>query len=134
MLNHLESEVAQRARMERLAAKYEYSDSYIVPRFKEELLTGSRERFQAKPVFIRKTGNFGCDKCNRTFATDEIMADHIKSTLHHPLAFKCPGCQTKFAALSALVAHIEVKTCSEGITYGTGSVGGMLRHLWQNQG
>ncbi|KAM0799884.1 hypothetical protein BDR22DRAFT_806737, partial [Usnea florida] len=85
-----------------------------------------------QPIFKHSTKSFGCDKWNRTFLSDEIMPTHIKSTIHHPLVFKCPGCQAKSATISALVAHIEAKTCSEGISYGTSSVGKMLRHLWQN--
>lgn len=134
MLAHLESELCltTRTQMDRLAAEYALSDHYIIPGRKEYLLTGSRERFQSKPIFKRSTRSLGCDKCNRTFPKDENMAAHIRSTTHHPLAFKCPGCQTQFATLSALVAHIEDKTCSEGLSYGTQSVGKMLRHLWQN--
>ncbi len=134
MLAHLETELCTttRVRMDKLAAEYILSDHYITPGFREYLRTGSREKYQSKPIFNRSTRSFGCNKCNRTFPTDAIMSAHIESTTHHPLAFQCPGCQEKYATLSALVAHIEAKTCSEGISYGTRSVGKLLRHLWQN--
>lgn len=134
MLAHLESELCTttRVQMDKLAAEYVLYDHYIIPGCREYLRTGSRERFQSKPIFNRSTRAFGCDKCSRRFPTDEFMAAHIKSTAHHPLAFRCPGCLAESATLSALVAHIEAKSCSEGISYGTRSVGKMLRHLWQN--
>ena len=134
MLAHLESELCatSRVRIDKLAAEYALSDYYVIPGCIKYLRTGSRKKFQSKPIFNRSTKSFGCDKCNRTFPTDGMMADHIASTAHHPLAFKCPGCQAKVATLSALLAHIEAKTCAEGISYGTGSVGELLRHLWEN--
>lgn len=134
MLAHLESELCAttHVRMDKLAVEYVLSDHYVIPGFREYLRTGARRKFQSKPIFNRSTQSFGCNKCNRTFPTDGIMSAHIASTAHHPLAFKCPGCEARMATLSALVAHIEAKTCSEGISYGTRSVGKMLRHLWQN--
>ena len=134
MLSHLESESCQttRVRMDKLAAEYSLFDHYVIPGCREYLRSGMRETYQSKPIFKHSTKSFGCDKCDRTFRSDEIMSTHIKSTVHHPLVFKCPGCQTESATISALVAHIEAKTCSEGISYGTRSVGKMLRHLWQN--
>ena len=118
--------------MDKLAAEYELFEHYVIPGCREYLRSGLREKYQSKPIFKPSTKAFGCDKCDRTFFSDEIMSAHIKSTVHHPLVFKCPGCQAKSATISALVAHIEAKTCSEGINYGTRSVGKMLRHLWQN--
>lgn len=134
MLAHLESELCAttRVRMDKLAAEYELSDYYVIPGCIDYLRTGSRKKFQSKPIFNRSTKSFGCNKCDRTFPTDEMMSAHIASNAHHPLAFRCPGCQAQMATLSALLAHIEAKTCSEGISYGTGSVGELLRHLWQN--
>ena len=39
---------------------------------------------------------------------------------------------SQYADLSALLAHIEVGSCGERITYGTGSIGQLLRHLYDN--
>lgn len=134
MLAHLESEscATTRVRLDKLAAESKLSHHYVAPGFSDYLRTGARRKFQSKPIFNRSTKSFGCNKCDRTFPTDEIMAAHIASNAHHPFAFKCPGCEGQMATLSALLAHIEAKSCAEGISYGTGSVGQLLRHLWQN--
>ena len=136
MLAHLESESCATTcvQLDKLAAKHILSDHYVRPGFKAYLRTGARRKFQSKPIFNRSTKSFGCNKCDRTFPTDEIMAAHIASNTHHPLAFRCPGCQAQMATLSALLAHVEAKTCSEGISYGTGSIGELLRYLWQSVG
>lgn len=136
MLAHLESEscAITCVRLDKLAAEFVLSYHYVIPGFRNYLRTGARRKFQSKPMFNRSTKSFGCNKCDRTFLTDEMMAAHIASTAHHPLAFQCPGCEAQMATLSALLAHIEAKICLEGISYGTRSVGRLLRHIWQSIG
>ena len=96
------------------------------------LRTGDRRNYFSKAVFKEDLGWYGCSECDRLFATDSGLTTHIESSVHHPLAHLCAGCESQRADLSSLLAHVEGSGCAEGITYGTGSIGKLLRHLWQN--
>ena len=56
---------------------------------------------------------------------------HVQSSCHHPLAYQCAGCESKYADLSGLIQHVESSACAEGVSYGTGSIVKLLHHLWE---
>lgn len=133
MLCHFETEtyVTTRVQLDQMAMECEFFKDYIIPGCEAHLQRGDRRRYQAIPVFNQNTQRFGCGQCDRYFPKDVGLAEHLKSSIHHPLAYRCAGCSLEFADLSALLAHVEVSKCSEGISYGTQSIGQLLHMLWQ---
>ena len=134
LLAHLETGtcVTTRVKLDQLAIKCEYSKDFVLPGCEAHLRTGDRKNYTSKVVFKRELNRFGCSECDRSFPTDSGLATHIDSSAHHPLAYECAGCTSPHADLSSLLAHVEGSGCTEGITYGTGSIGKLLQYLWQN--
>ncbi|KAH6910624.1 hypothetical protein BKA70DRAFT_89249 [Coprinopsis sp. MPI-PUGE-AT-0042] len=57
--------------------------------------------------------HFQCHICPKKFSTLAALHAHLNSPAHDDNEFKCPkeGCNRKFILISALVQHIESKTC-----------------------
>ena len=87
-----------------------------------------RKNYISKAVFKKDVNRFGCSECDRYFINRVGLATHIDSSAHHPLAYQCAGCQSQHTDLSSLLAHVEGSGCTKGITYGTTSIGKLLRH------
>ena len=69
--------------------------------------------------------------CDKIFHNNDAMMQHIRSSAHHPLAYQCAGCESQFADLSGLYQHVEISDCTEGLSYGTESIGKLLIYLWE---
>lgn len=134
LLAHLETGtcVTTRVELDQLAIKCENSKDFVLPGCEAHLRTGDRKNYISKVVFKKDINRFGCSECDRYFPGDLGLVTHIDSSAHHPLAYQCAGCKSQHADLSSLLAHVEGSGCTEGITYGTESIGKLLRHLWQN--
>ncbi|KAI0320974.1 hypothetical protein OF83DRAFT_1168819 [Amylostereum chailletii] len=54
-----------------------------------------------------------CVLCHRTFAAKDALNKHLQSPRHAEKIYRCPGtsCRAEFAALSALVRHVEDEGC-----------------------
>ena len=134
LLAHLETEtcITTRVELDKLAVKCEHSKDFVLPGRERYLRKGHRKKHIPKAVFKKDSNRFGCSDCDYPFANDAGLAAHMASSFHHPLAYQCAGCQSPHGDLSSLLAHVEGSACTEGVTYGTGSIGKLLRHLWQN--
>ena len=134
LLAHLETEtcITTRVGLDKLAMKCEQWKDFVIPGCDAHLERGIRARYVPEIVYKNHLHRFGCSSCDRYFPNDDGLITHIRSSVHHPLAYQCAGCQSQHADLSSLLAHVESSGCTEGITYGTGSIGTLLRHLWQN--
>ena len=130
MLAHLESENCSvtRIKLDKLAISCKESKFYVRPGKEDYLRNGERKQWKAKANFRHNT----CSRCDRSFTTTEGLVSHTESSFHHPLAYRCPGCLIEVADLSSLLTHVENSLCSEGISYGTGSIGRLLQHLWKH--
>lgn len=134
LLKHLETEtcITTRLDLDKLAVECENSKDFVNPNLDYYLLKGHRKNYIPKAVFKKDVNRFGCSDCDWAFADDAGLAAHMASSFHHLNAYQCAGCKSKHVDLSSLLAHVENRSCSEGVTYGTGSIGKLLRHLWQN--
>ena len=113
--------------LDQLAIACKHSKDFVKPGYEAYLKKGDRKFYATKAVYKKRTRRYGCSKCDRHFQTVEM---HLQSSIHDPFAYQCAGCKSQYASLSALLAHVEVSSCGEGITYGTGSIGQLLRHLY----
>lgn len=129
---HLEGEtcVTSRIELDMLAIGCPHAKHYVIPGCEAHLRTGDRRRYKAVPVPRGSKRIRGCSECDRKFVTEVGLTTHLNSSAHHPLAYQCPGCHAQHADLSSLLAHVEASDCSEGVTYGTGSIGELLHFLW----
>ena len=134
LLLHLETETCTttRVHLDKLAMSCLHWSDYVIPGCDAHLERGIRARHVPEIVYKKDLHRLGCSSCERFFPNDEGLFMHIKSSAHHPLAYQCKGCESQHADLSGLLAHVETSECTEGVTYGTGSIGKLLRHLWQN--
>ena len=134
LLAHLETEtcITTRVGLDKLAMSCPHWTDYVIPGCDAHLTRGIRARYVPEIVYKKDLHRLGCSSCGRFFLTDEGLDTHIKSSVHHPLAYQCKRCESQHADLSGLLAHVEGSVCTEGVTYGTGSIGKLLRHLWQN--
>ena len=134
LLAHLETEtcITTRLDLDKLAVDFEDSKDFVDPDMDHYLRNGHRKKYIPKAVFKKDVNRFGCSECDYPFANDGGLAAHIASSFHHLYAYQCAGCKSTHIDLSSLLAHVENSSCSEGVTYGTGSIGKLLRHLWQN--
>ncbi|KAG7452070.1 uncharacterized protein BT62DRAFT_926274 [Guyanagaster necrorhizus] len=57
-----------------------------------------------------------CTSCRRDFQSQSNLNSHLRSSIHVPKAFKCPGarCGEAFISRSALVLHLESGGCVSG--------------------
>lgn len=104
---------------------------YVVAEYSDYLLDSNRYGPQARGEYDYTVDAWTCDECRREFEDEAWLDKHLSSPIHHPLVYKCPECDARFAVLSALVQHVESDACGEGIYDGTGSIGKMLRYLWR---
>ena len=134
LLAHLETEtcVTTRVGLDKLAMSCPHWTDYVIPGCDAHLKRGIRAHYVPEIVFKKDLHRFGCSACERIFPAGVGLVTHTKSSVHHPLAYQCKGCESQHADLSGLLAHVEGSVCTEGVTYGTGSIGKLLRHLWQN--
>lgn len=133
MFEHLETGtcVTTRLELDRLAIQCEFYNDYVSPGCEEYLRRGHRQKHSARPVFLSQPRRLGCSKCDKIFDHYAGMMAHVQSSSHHPLAYRCAGCEAQSADLSGLLQHVESSACAEGISYGTGSIGKLLEHLWE---
>ena len=134
LLEHLEtgSCVTTRVQLDQLAIQCKFSKDYVRPGWGRYLRRGERQSCYAQPVFLSHPKRFGCSMCDKVFHQHGGMMGHIHSSCHHPLVYQCKGCDSQHADLSDLLKHVESTSCPEGISYGTGSIGELLHHLWEN--
>lgn len=54
--------------------------------------------------------------CDRQFGSKRALDQHLQSPAHEARSFCCPApdCRATFAALSALVQHVEMRSCRFG--------------------
>lgn len=66
-------------------------------------------------AYNRSAGAYVCliDDCPRQFRKLGHLNQHLKSQVHQadPDTFRCPGCQSKFSVVSALIQHLESGSC-----------------------
>lgn len=130
MMAHLETEncAVTRIKLDKLAVGCRDSKDYVIPGCEAYLRNGERRKWKAKANFNNNT----CNRCDRHFSSTEGLVSHVDSSYHHRLAYQYHGCQAKSADLSGLLLHVENSPCSEGISYGTGSIGRLLQLLWKH--
>ena len=133
MVEHLETGVCITTRLEldQLAIQCDSSSDFVRPGFEQYLRQGERQKHHARPVYSSRPNQFGCSKCGKIFDQHAGMMSHVQSSCHHPLPYQCAGCESQFSDLSGLLQHVESNACNEGISYGTGSIGKLLHHLWE---
>ena len=58
-----------------------------------------------------------CESCKRVFQNQNNLNSHLRSSIHKPAVFLCPGrnCNRSFISEAALVLHCEAGTCSSGV-------------------
>ncbi|KAI0074718.1 hypothetical protein K474DRAFT_1685632 [Panus rudis PR-1116 ss-1] len=56
--------------------------------------------------------------CSPCFQSSNNLQIHLRSTIHSPRKYKCPGahCEKSFVSDSALVMHCESGSCRSGVT------------------
>ncbi|TRM69876.1 hypothetical protein BD626DRAFT_475613 [Schizophyllum amplum] len=64
----------------------------------------------AKPSDWNGTA-FQCSECPKTFRSLHALAQHVNSAVHDEVELRCPGCADEFTLTSALVHHLESRTC-----------------------
>ncbi|KAI0074729.1 hypothetical protein K474DRAFT_1765103 [Panus rudis PR-1116 ss-1] len=59
-----------------------------------------------------------CKSCKRFFDSENNLQTHLRSNIHKPNKYKCPGarCQKAFISDSALIMHCESGACRSGVT------------------
>ncbi|KAL9008730.1 MAG: hypothetical protein Q9173_006175 [Seirophora scorigena] len=114
----------------RFAARAADSHLYVLPqwrRYVDEVYGREQIGFDTD---IENEGFYECVECRSGFESLNQANQHAKSPAHKPLVFKCPGCQTRYAALSGVLQHMEHSArCEEGVHRGTGAMGRLLQLL-----
>ncbi|KAJ3567536.1 hypothetical protein NP233_g6304 [Leucocoprinus birnbaumii] len=54
---------------------------------------------------------YECYLCHRTFKSLDRLNQHLNSSTHDDLEFRCPHCASEFQLISGLVQHIESESC-----------------------
>ncbi|KAI0920684.1 hypothetical protein AcV5_010359 [Taiwanofungus camphoratus] len=59
-----------------------------------------------------------CTSCKRVFQSQNHLNTHLRSSIHQPLAYTCPGrkCGKSFVSTAALLLHFESGSCPSGVT------------------
>ncbi|KAF8905741.1 hypothetical protein CPB84DRAFT_1705354, partial [Gymnopilus junonius] len=57
------------------------------------------------------THTYDCPICSKHFKTLPRLNTHLNSAAHDDVEFKCPRCKAEFTLISALVQHVESKSC-----------------------
>lgn len=52
-----------------------------------------------------------CQSCNRTFASDHHLQQHLRSQTHRGTNTPCPFCRRDFSTATGLVHHLERGAC-----------------------
>ena len=118
MLIHLENGcVTTMRKLDQYARQCYQWKKYVVEEYADWLEDGERDEIGDEGY-----GTY-CYECNKHFDVPIDLDRHLKSPVHHPYVYKCPGCSTRFSILSGLVQHVESDACDEGIHDGTGSIG-----------
>ncbi|KAI0791144.1 hypothetical protein C8Q75DRAFT_759659 [Abortiporus biennis] len=58
-----------------------------------------------------------CESCKRVFQNENSLNNHLRSSVHRPRQFACPGrgCGMSFVSEAARVLHFESGTCPSGV-------------------
>lgn len=59
-----------------------------------------------------------CTSCARSFQSQSHLDTHLRSSIHQPLNYHCPGyrCTRSFVSAGALLQHFESDTCPSRVT------------------
>jgi len=59
-----------------------------------------------------------CESCDRIFDSENNLDTHLRSSIHMPRRFKCPGarCSSVFVSPAALISHCESGKCPSGVS------------------
>ncbi|GBE86770.1 hypothetical protein SCP_1000120 [Sparassis crispa] len=59
-----------------------------------------------------------CISCKRVFQSESNLNSHLRSSVHQPSAYACPGrnCGMTFISHAALILHWESGACPSGVT------------------